>query len=81
MLAQSRDALLADSLERQLKAADLIVINKTDLADVRERLRVRERITTVIGPFPTFETAQAVVPLPLLIGIALNGSTPTRGHD
>ncbi|MGH6892813.1 MAG: CobW family GTP-binding protein [Dongiaceae bacterium] len=78
VLDQSRDPLLADSLQRQLKAADLIVINKTDLADEHERLRVREWITTVVGASPTFETAQAVVPLPLLSGIALTGSTPTQ---
>ena len=86
VLEQARDPLLADSLERQLKAADLIVINKTDLADAQERLRVREWIATVVGSAPVFETAQAVVPLPLLSGIALPGSAaqpcmePACGH-
>ncbi len=70
VLDQARDPLLADSLQRQLKAADLIVLNKTDLVDERERLRVREWISMVVGPLPIFETAQAVVPLPLLSGIA-----------
>lgn len=75
VLDQARDPLLADSLQRQLKAADLIVVNKTDLVDERELLRVREWIATVVGPSPVFETAQAVVPLPLLSGIALLGGT------
>lgn len=73
VLDQARDPLLADSLQRQLKAADLIVLNKTDLVDERERRRVREWIATVDGLLPVFETAQAVVPLPLLSGMALPG--------
>lgn len=81
VLHQARDPLLADSLERQLKAADLIVLNKTDLVDEHERLRVREWITTVVGLLPVFETSQAVVPLPLLSGIALPGSRLPQGVE
>ena len=76
VLDQARDPLLADSLERQLMAADLIVLNKTDLVDERERGRVREWISTVVGALPVFETTQGVVPLRLLNGIALPASQP-----
>lgn len=71
VLEQADDPLLADSLERQLKAADVIVINKADLADLQKRQCVHEWIATVVGPVPVFETAYAVVPLPLLSGMAL----------
>ena len=61
ILAQARNPILTDSLERQLKAADLIVLNKTDLVDDKERSRV-------------FETSDAAVPLALLSGLALPDS-------
>ena len=74
ILAQARNPLLTDSLERQLKAADLIVLNKTDLVDDKERSRVREWISSVVGLLPVFETSDAAVPLALLSGLALPGS-------
>ena len=70
-LAQSRDPLLTDTLERQLAAADLVVVNKTDLASDAERARLRAWIAKVAGPVPQFETRQARVPLPMLSGLAL----------
>jgi G3E family GTPase len=70
-LEQACDPLLADSLQRQLKAADLIVINKSDLVVDEERARVREWVTTVAANTPVFETEQAAVPLPMLSGVAL----------
>lgn len=76
VLEQSRDPLLADSLERQLKAADLVVINKTDLANDDQRRRVRDWVAAVAGPTPLFETSQAVVPRPMLTGAAL----PPEAH-
>ncbi|MGH6626753.1 MAG: CobW family GTP-binding protein [Burkholderiaceae bacterium] len=77
VLDQARDPLLADSLQRQLKAADLIVINKTDLANDDERRQVRDWIASVAGRTPVFETSQAAVPLPLLTGAALPAVVPT----
>ena len=70
-LAQSRDPLLADTLERQLRAADLVVINKCDRADSESRMALRRWIETVAGGVPRFETEQARVPLPMLTSLAL----------
>jgi G3E family GTPase len=78
VLEQSRDRLLTDTLERQLKAADLIVVNKSDLAGEAERGRVREWIETVAGHVAQFETTNADVPLPMLSGLAMPGIS-TRG--
>ena len=41
-LDQARDPLLADSLERQLRGADLIVVNKIDRVDAAQRRLVHE---------------------------------------
>lgn len=77
-LAHAADPLLADSLQRQLKAADLIVVNKTDLVDAGQRQRVREWLTSVASKTPRFETMQAKVPTPLLSSSALSLDGPAR---
>lgn len=66
VLAQSRDALLADTLERQLRAADLIVLNKIDRVDDSQRAQVRDWVRSVAGPTPQFECTHAALPLPML---------------
>ena len=69
-LEQARDPLLADTLERQLRAADLIVVNKCDDAATVERQALRDWIASVAGAVPRFETMRGVVPLELLGGVA-----------
>ncbi len=71
-LAHASDPLLADSLQRQIEAADLIVVNKIDLVDDAERQRVLDWLSSVACATPRIETAQAAVPLPLLTGSALS---------
>ncbi len=61
--AQWRDPLLTDTVERQLKAADLIVVNKIDRVDATERAALRGWIESIAGRTPQFETAHAEVPL------------------
>lgn len=75
---QARDPLLADALERHLKAADLVVLNKTDLVDEPALVQVREWIAAVAGPTPQFETVQADVPQALLCGHGLQASHPRQ---
>jgi G3E family GTPase len=72
-LAQARDPLLADTLERQLKAADLIVLNKTDLAGEAQRPALRAWIRGVAGAVAQVETTQAQLPLALLSGAHAHG--------
>ena len=77
-LTHAADPLLADSLQRQLEAADLIVVNKADLVDADERQRVRDWLASMAGKTPRFETAQADLPMPLLSGSALSLDGHTR---
>lgn len=69
-LIHARDPILSDTLERQLRSADLVVINQTDLVDAADLLAVRHWIVQVSGPTPQFETTHGQVPLPLLSGLA-----------
>ena len=71
VLEQAADPLLADSLRRQLKAADLIVVNKVDLVDGARLGRVRDWVAAVAPDTPTFEATQAVVPLALVTSAAM----------
>lgn len=77
-LDQSRDPLLADTLERQLQAADLIVVNKTDLADEPTLRQVHGWIARVADSTPVFDTSQAAVPLVMLTGSALSCRAPSH---
>lgn len=78
--AQWRDPLLTDTVERQLKAADLIVVNKIDLIADGERAALRAWIDAIAGPVPQFETTDAEVPLAMLSGLALPEAAAARHH-
>ncbi|MGE5115608.1 MAG: CobW family GTP-binding protein [Betaproteobacteria bacterium] len=84
VLDQARDPLLADSLERQLRGADLIVLNKVDRVDAAQRARVHEWLAAIAGSAPRCEAVQAALPPVLLFGLTPRGHTedgPAHGHD
>ena len=78
--AQWRDPLLTDTLERQLKAADLIVVNKVDLVTAAERAALHDWIESIAGRVPQFETTQARVPLVMLGGLGMPGAVTEVEH-
>ena len=63
--AQAADPLLADSLVRQLARADMVVLNKVDLADADALARARAWVQAHAGAVAVFETVDAALPLPL----------------
>jgi G3E family GTPase len=73
-LAHAVDPLLADSLKRQIAAADLLVVNKTDLVDGAELERVHAWLESLAGATPRFATRHGDVPLALLTSAALSAS-------
>lgn len=79
-LEHAADPLLADSLRRQLKSADLILVNKADLVDAGELARVHAWLDSVAAPTPRVETAQADVPLALLSSSALSPAGRDQDH-
>jgi G3E family GTPase len=78
VMGQARDPLLADTLERQLRAADLVVINKVDGVTAEDLARVREWVTAVAGRTPQYETSQAELPKVLREGLSL--ADAREGH-
>ena len=72
------DPLLADTLERQLRAADLLVLNKTDLAPPREREALRAWLDRMTGGAPLIEACEGRVDLRYLLGDS--AAAPVEGH-
>ena len=84
VLQQSRDALLADTLARQLKSADLVVVNKADLADADALAAAHAWAEAAAPGTPRIEATQAALPLTLLSGLpapAQACGTGACGHD
>lgn len=76
--AQAADPLLADTLQRQLRRADLLLLNKVDLASPAVRQAARALLRRCAPPVAVPETVQAKVPLALLESAALHVA---RGGD
>ncbi len=62
------DPRLADTLARQVAAADLVVLNKTDLAGTAERAQAKAWAATHAPGVPLLETVEARLPLAGLVG-------------
>ncbi len=84
-LLHAADPLLADSLERQLRSADIIVVNKIDQVEAAERERVHQWLATFTNRTPCFEATHADVPIELISGGALSEiddrDEPSGAHD
>ncbi len=70
VLAQAADPRLADSVERPLAHADIVVINHIDQVDATELAAVRAWVTGRAPRATLVLAEQARVPLPLLSGAA-----------
>lgn len=66
---QLRDEMLADTLERQLSHADLIVINKLDLASETQLAAAEAAVRRIRPDARLVQTTEAVLPDDLLGGI------------
>jgi len=64
--AHAADPLLQDSLLRQLRAADLLVLNKTDLCSVDEIQACTTWLHETVGPVPCLQSQHGQLPLALL---------------
>jgi G3E family GTPase len=58
----------------QIAAADIVLLNKTDLASQAQRDEVREWIRTIVPRARILETVHAEAPLQLLLGVGLGAA-------
>jgi G3E family GTPase len=79
-LDHAADPLLADSLRRQIEAADLLLVNKTDLVDAAQLRGVQAWLDSLAGVTPRFETRQGDVPMALLTSAALSTAGDRSPH-
>ena len=79
VVAQAADPLLADTLERQLRSADLVLLNKVDLVDAAALATARRWVAATAGPVTVVETTASRVPLELLVGGTLVSGPSMRG--
>ncbi|MDP1747936.1 MAG: GTP-binding protein [Reyranella sp.] len=70
--ARAADRRVGDTIQRQLKAADLLLLNKTDLANDLPALQVW---LGTQSDAPVLEARHADVPLDLLFGLDRHGAT------
>ena len=72
--AQLADPRLSDTVARQIRAADILVLNKRDLVDADGLLRARAAIFDLRPDLPVIEAEHACVPDAVL---ALDGRQPS----
>jgi G3E family GTPase len=68
---QAADPLLAETLQRQVAGADLLVLNKGDLATLAEGVAAREQLRAWAPEVPQLATTDGVVPAALLSSAGL----------
>ena len=73
VLAQSQDPQLADTLSRQLQSADLVLLNKADLASASQLDAAEAWVRKTAGGIGVVRTTEARLPLPLLNGAWTSG--------
>ncbi|MGJ7609535.1 MULTISPECIES: CobW family GTP-binding protein [unclassified Variovorax] len=83
---QAQDPMLADTLVRQLKSADLVVVNKADLASAGALAAAMAWVEATVPDTPCIQTTESAVPLALLSGSLHAEAVPPEvahacGHD
>jgi G3E family GTPase len=75
---RAADRRVGDTVLRQIKAADLLVLNKIDLAD--DPAIVRDWLSTQ-APAPILEAQQAKVPIDVLFGLDRRGAPGGKADE
>jgi G3E family GTPase len=66
---KARDKYVGETVLQQLRGADVIVLNKTDLVDGKTRKDIHSWLGEVVPDARVVETVLGVAPFPLLLGI------------
>ncbi len=72
LLKQGADTYIKDTIERQLHAADIVILNKADLTDEETRSETRRWLTGMAPDCRVLESVNAEIPLSVLLGRGLD---------
>jgi G3E family GTPase len=76
--AQLADPALRPTIERQITAADLLVLNKLDLVSSGQSAALRARLAAIAPAHRLIEATQADVPIDIVLGLEHAASGPER---
>jgi G3E family GTPase len=72
--AQAADKYLADTVAAQIGAADILILNKTDLMDEASIAAIRRWLDDLFGEKPILKTVNCDIPFEALVGARGNGA-------
>jgi len=76
--ARAADRYLSDTIERQLRAADLLVLNKGDLVSAETRRALHAWLATLAPGAKLIDAVRARLPLEAVLGLGLGARPPGR---
>jgi G3E family GTPase len=80
--ARAADAVTGRQITAQLRAADLLVLNKTDLVDADQLARTHAWLREIAGPSTAIvETAFGAVPIDVVLGVQAGDRPAPQRHD
>ncbi len=78
---RAADAVTGHQIMRQLRAADLLVLNKTDLVDAEQRARIHAWLREIAGPSTAIvETAFGAVAIDVVLGVQAGARPAAQEH-
>lgn len=78
--AKTNDKYVAQTVQRQLRAADLIILNKTDLRTAPELERLQSWLMALTGGTPIIPAAHCEVPAALVLAPEVRAHTGEHSH-
>jgi len=70
---KAQDKYVGQTVMRQLKSADILILNKSDLVSDQQRKDVQNWLNQIAPQSRIYETQMGVVPLELLLGLETKG--------
>ena len=79
VMDKAKDKYVSQTVQRQLAAADLIILNKIDLVTTKKLQTVKDWLSSQYPEIPVVESEKSNVPMALLLG--LRDSSNTLDHQ
>lgn len=80
IMEQARDRFVGDMVERQLRAADLLVVNKADLVEPAHLERLRAWFESIGADAPLVPTTHGALPAEVVFGTGWERREPAPPH-